>query len=490
MANSTKGSRAPTATQPDSAVATTAPAVNHPQQRTTVGAKLGRLKGALVAIASVGAIASGLVGYYTTYKTVAVGVAPASPAATANANAHALSILVLPFSNQTGDVQKAYVADAMTSSITSDLSRIRDAYVSSTLTALSYKDKPLTPQQIGKEAGVRFILQGNVLSSGEKIRIGVMLTDAQTGASLWSDTLDGDLTNLFALQERVTNQIASNIGREIVIIAARDSEKRHSSPKVADLLLRSAALNLKTRSLSVLQQIETTDRQILKLDPNNLNALTDLATALMRQALNFGNTMKPDAKEQKWEEVRAITVKVKELDPDNVDILLAAGYYAAKHDDFAGWRRSAELYLSLRPKDVLAYNAVGNVHIYSKEPEKAIAFFSKAISLDPSHPPEVIFTNMSRAYMQLDDMDKAQEWCIKGIETHSGYAGCYATLAMVYAAKGETAKLTAVLRDLRRIAPNYTVPENAKPQPSSPPAFIHYYETKYLPLWRKAGLPE
>ncbi len=142
-----------------------------------------------------GAVLSGLVGWYTTYKTVAVATtstsAPAgtaSPAAAAQA-INPLSILVLPFANQTGDPQKAYIADALTSSISADLTRLRDASWVPATTAFAYKDKALTLQQVAASAGVRFVLQGSVLASGEKLRITAQLADAQSGAQLWNETL-------------------------------------------------------------------------------------------------------------------------------------------------------------------------------------------------------------------------------------------------------------------------------------------------------------
>ncbi len=119
--------------------------------------KFKHVKGVIVAIAGGGAVLSGLVGYWTTYQKVKE-IAPASAVAAAQASRSALSILVLPIANQTGDAQKAYIADALTTSITSDLSRIRDAFIIPTATALTYKDKALSVQQVGKDAGVRFVL--------------------------------------------------------------------------------------------------------------------------------------------------------------------------------------------------------------------------------------------------------------------------------------------------------------------------------------------
>jgi len=206
--------------------------------------KLKHVKGILVAIAGGGAILSGLVGYWTTYQTVKESTAVSAISSSTAVDRSALSILVLPFSNQTGDVQKAYIADALTTSMTSDLSRIRDAFIIPTATALIYQNKSMTVQQIGKDAGVRFVLQGGVLSSGDTMRVSIQLADAQTGAQLWSETFTGALTHLFVLQDKVTTAVVNSIGREMVVVVARESETRKSTPKAADLMLRARAVLL------------------------------------------------------------------------------------------------------------------------------------------------------------------------------------------------------------------------------------------------------
>jgi len=242
--------------------------------------------------------------------------------------------------------------------------------------------------------------------------------------------------------------------------------------------------------LPVLQQIEALDRKALALEPDNVNALTDLAVSLFRQAYNFGNQTETDLREKQWAEVHAIAERVRTLDPNNADILYPMGFYASRHDDFSGWRTSAEAYLAARPKSLLPYIGLANMHIALAQPKDAIASLSQAISLDPRHPPETIFTNMARAHLALGDDNAAEDWCLKGTQTHPAYPNCYAILAMLYAGKGDTAHMQAALADLRRTAPRYRIPEFEQPQPSSPAAYRQFYEKRYLPLWRKAGLPE
>lgn len=478
----------------DSAAPTPASSPNPVTGRARAGlnrllGKLKHIKGPIVAIASVGAVLSGLVGYWTTYQTVKVGV-PAPTVSAASQITSPLSIMALPFANHTGDPQKAYIADALTTSITSDLSRIRDAFVIPTATAFTYKDKIASVQQVGRDAGVRFVLQGGVLSSGAIIRISAQLADTQSGAQLWSETFDGELTNLFALHDKVTTAVVNTIGREMVVVAARESEKRKSSPKVADLMLRARALDLKPQSLKNSQGSEALLRDVLALEPNNVSAMADLSDILTAQAHNYSGVLTPEAQERKYVEGRDLALKAKELDPGNPTVYWAIGSYAQSHDDFAGYRRANETLVSLQPKDAGAYNNLALSYLNGAEPQRAIELLTHAISLDPKDIATTVLLLMGRAYFMLDDNDVAIDWFLKSLEKNPAFPNTYTYLAMAYARKGDDAKARATVAELRRLAPNYTMPTAARPMSSSPAAYKEYFEKKFIPAWRKAGLPE
>ena len=275
--------------------------------------QLKRFRGPIAAIAAFGAVLSGFLGYWSAYQTVQRVVVPRSAPAVVTADAGPLSIVVLPFQNLTGDPNQAYVADGLTASLTSDLSRIRDAFIVDAKTAFAYKDKPLTAQQVGKDLGVHFVLQGNVQRNGTKIRISAQLADANSNAQLWSEIFEGDQSDLFALQDRVTTLVGSSIGRAMVIVAARESESRKSSPKVADLMLRARALNLKPISLKNLQQQEDLYRQALALEPGNLSAIADLGGTLIQEVQNFDDEMDQSVQEKKLVEGYTLALKAKDL---------------------------------------------------------------------------------------------------------------------------------------------------------------------------------
>jgi adenylate cyclase len=452
--------------------------------------QLKRFRGPIAAIAAFGAVLSGLLGYWSAYQTVEKVVVPKASPTVVTADAGPLSIVVLPFQNLTGDANQAYVADGLTASLTADLSRIRDAFIVNAATAFAYKDKPVTAQQVGKELGVHFVLQGSVQRNGTKIRISAQLADAISNAQLWSDTFEGDQSDLFALQDQVTARIGNSIGREIVIVAARESETRKSSPKAADLMLRAKALGLKPYTLKNLQQMEDLYRQVLALEPSNASAMARLAGSLISQPNNFRSQMDERTKERKFAEGRELALKAKELDPDIPAIYSAISTYAANHDDYEGHVRAEETLLSLAPKSPGAYNGLAVSFFDGGQPKRAIELLTQAINLDPKHPNDLILLNMGRAYFMLGDNDAAIEWCLRAIEKNATFPTTYAYLAMAYALKGEDSKARAAATQLRRLDPSYKVLQFEEVIPSQPAAFKEWYEKKLVPAVRKAGLPE
>jgi TolB-like protein/Flp pilus assembly protein TadD len=453
--------------------------------------QLKRFRGPIVAIAGIGAVLSGFLGYWRAYETVHSVVVPTAAPAAVAADAGPLSIVVLPFANLTGDSKEDYVADGLTASLTADLSRIRDAFIVNAATAFAYKDKPATAQQVGKDLGVHFVLQGSVQRSGTRIRINAQLADANSNALLWSENFEGDEADLFALQDQVTTRIGNSIGREMVIVAARQSEARKSSPRVADLMLRASALYFKPMSLQILQQEEAMYRQVLSLEPSHAGALAELAACLALQVDNFSIGMEPGVQEKKLREARDLALQAKGLDPDNPRVYVPLAVYAHFNGDADGALTAEETRLALEPKNPAAYNNVAALLLFRGESKRAIELETQALNLDPKHPSEHVLTVLGIAYFMQGDNDAAIKWLQKSLEADPAHIESYEFLAMAYALKGENAKAHAAAAELRRLNPKLTLSAvKAMFVALKTPKMDEWFDSEFAPTWRKAGLPE
>jgi len=415
---------------------------------------------------------------------------PGARLAGAHGPDRSLSVVVLPFANRTGDPEQEYLADGMTESLTMDLSRIRDAFIVNASTAFAYKNKPVAAQVLGRELGVRFVLQGSVQRMGPKIRINAQLADAASNALLWSETFEGDQSDLFALQDQVTARIANSIGREMVIIAGREAETRKSNPRVADLMLRAKAVTLNAApSFKDFQQVEALCRQVLALEPDHAGAMALLANSLTLQANDRVHCTDPATREMKYIEGRDLATRAKELDPGSPGIYMALALFAAAHDDYAGYRRAVETSFSLNTKDLRAYANMSNVLLKGGEPQRAIEVLTDAINLDPRRPLAAVIANMSWAHFMRGDNDAAIEWALRLSEMNPSSPQSYAVLAMAYQLKGDDARARVAAADLRRVGATFLLSSFA-PDPSSPAAYKQYFDERLAPAWRSAGLPE
>jgi adenylate cyclase len=402
------------------------------------------------------------------------------------------SIVVLPFTNLSGDPEQAYLSDGLTAKITTDLSRASGLFVIAATTANTFKDKQINVQQVGKDLGVRYALQGNVQRGGEKIRINAQLADTSSGGQLWAETFDGDRSDLFALQDRITSRIANSIGREIVIAAARESEARKTNPQAGDLLLRAMALRTKAGSLENIQQQEKLLREILVLDPNNVDAMARLATCLVNQRRVYINVLGPQVAEEKLKEGYSIALKAEELDPANALTYEALGVYFTFRRDLAQAIAAFQKGIALNRNHMPFYDGLARANLVSGEPKKAIEYAEQSLSLDPRGPQittSMIFLGLGHFFLGHDDL--AVEWLEKARAENPKNPNTLQHLAVAYAKKGDLVKAKATAVELFRIAPNFRL-SNAGiyPLATSPEALKKMWREVYMPAANKAGLPE
>src|SRR5271165_4123526 len=157
------------------------------------------------------------------------------------AQAAHLSIVVLPFANLSGDPAQDYFADGITENLTTDLSRIRNSFVIARNTAFTYKGKTVDAKEIGKELGVRYVLEGSAQRDGNRVRVNAQLIDAGTGAHLWAERFEEDVADLFKLQDQVVARLGNALGFELVKAEAQRGARSHSLD-VVDLDMRGWAV--------------------------------------------------------------------------------------------------------------------------------------------------------------------------------------------------------------------------------------------------------
>jgi tetratricopeptide (TPR) repeat protein len=380
----------------------------------------------------------------------------------------------------------------LTTKITTDLSRASGLFVIAATTANTFKDKQINVQQVGKDLAVRYVLQGNVQRSGEQIRINAQLADASSGGQLWAETFDGDRSDLFALQDRITSRIANSIGREIVVAAARESEARKSDPKAGDLLLRAVALTTKVPTLENLQQQEKLFRELLLLDPNNVDAMAQLASCLVSQGRRFISVLGPEVAEEKLEEGYSMSLKAKDLDSANALPYEVLGYYFIYRRDLAQAITAFQKGIALNRNYNPFYTGLALTSLISGEPKNGIGYAEQALSLDPRGPQIVtsmIFLGVGHFFLGHDDL--AIEWLEKARAEDPKGLLTLSNLAVAYAKKGDLVKAKATTAELLRIAPNFRLSNTSyHPFPSSPEAYKKLWRELYMPAANKAGLPE
>ena len=290
------------------------------------------------------------------------------------------SIVVLPFVNLSGDTNQDYLADVISDELTTGLSHFRDSFVISRSTAFTYKGKPINVQQIGKDLGVRYALEGSVQPSGDRLRVNAQLIDTESNAHLWADRFDENRSDLLQVQDAIVHRIAFAIGTKLIEDRSRRALTRAGNPNAEDLAFRCSAALMRTAWTAERDSAFRLCEQALEIDPQNVRALSHLSYKFTQRVAFFAS---PDAKAdlRRADELASLAIKI---DPGyhtahaaKGDALAAAGRYRDAIDSYG---RA----LMLAPNNILvglpvAYNFIG-------EPEQAIAYADKAMRLSPHDP--------------------------------------------------------------------------------------------------------
>jgi adenylate cyclase len=400
-----------------------------------------------------------------------VGLPEDSPAEPAH-----LSIVVLPFTNLSGDPSQDYYADGITENLTTDLSRIPKSFVIASNTAFTYKGKNVDAKEIGKELGVRYVLEGSVQRDQNRVRVNAQLIDAESGAHLWADRFEEDVTDLFKLQD----EVVARLGRSLdFALTKAEAEKggRSKNPDAVDLTMRGNDLmwQCPKEFRECVHEARALYERVLEIDPNDVGALNQSAQTYVFDWLNgWGEPgTNYDAK------ILGPANKAIDLAPDNPEVYFAKAQYLGLSRRPSEALDAANAGLAINPNEVgaraIVENSVGQY-------ERAKADMERAIRLSPRDRFVGVFhIDLGEAEIGLGHFDAAIEEFRKAIDSGERPFYAYTNLAAAYAHAGRMDEAKAALAEARRLNPAITIKWLKEHTPNLPASFDGL---------RKAGLPE
>ena len=325
-----------------------------------------------------------------------------------------LSIVVMPFTNLSKDSDQQYFADGMTEDLTTDLSRIADLFVISRNTAFTYRNKPVDAKQIGRELGVRYVLEGSVQRSGNQLRVTAQLIDATTDAHLWADRFDRDAGELFALQNEITGRNATALNLEIIDAEAAQPTE---NPDALDYILRGrAAWNKGPTRDSYAQAISLFERA-LAFDPRSADAQSRLAGALAARA----NVKLTDAAAADIARAEGLIAQVLEASPRSPFAHWVKGQVLRAQGRCEEAIPEYETVIALNRNFLGAYSNLGWCKFVRGSIEELIPLQEQAIRLSRYHPfIGYFYALIGLAHLLQSRTEEAIIWFEKGRQRQSG----------------------------------------------------------------------
>jgi adenylate cyclase len=389
------------------------------------------------------------------------------------------SIIVLPFTNMSGAAEPEFFADGLTEDILTDLSRFRELFVISRNTSFKYKGQTVDVKKVARELGVRYVVEGSVRKSGNRVRITVQLIDAGSDHHIWAERYDRDLEDIFAIQDEVTSAIVATLpGRLEADARSRAERKPPANMAAYECVLEAKVLHHRSNRDDNFRAIGLIERAI-ELDPRYGHAHAWRA-CILGQQWGYG-----------WCEDRAATETVIEqeleialgLDQNDSDVhrILAAVRVIRNDLDKAAFHQQRGL--ALNPNDDLLVVQQGEILTWLGQAEEGIAWIRKAMRLNPYHP-ERFWFHLARAQFAARSYAEAIE-SLRHISApdslhHALIAACHAQL-------GNSPDAAAHAAEVLKRVPGFSIGEHCLP-------VLHYRRESDLAhhreSLRKAGLPE
>jgi len=392
------------------------------------------------------------------------------------------SIAVLPFTNMSGDPEQEYFADGVVDEITTALSRLRWLFVIARNSSFTYKGKPVNVKQVGRDLGVRYVLEGSVRKAANRVRITAQLIDAGSGVHLWADKFDGTLEDIFDLHDQVARDVAGAVEpnlREAEI--DRSLRKPTTSLDAYELYMRGLAAfrDLSTDSLRVAMELT---RQAIDLDPHFARALALRALCIQHQ-----QSGKDDDPEARGEALRLAHAALAASSDDWEAASLAATVISSMGGSIETALSASQRALMLNPNGCLALVHNGWIQCIAGNPAAAIDPFTRALRLSPRDPFRGFGeAGLALAYRDLGQPQEALIWAQRAIMSLPLLASGYRTSAVALIDLGRVDEAREAIAQLLK----------ARPQERIRPEFVRRHNRNrataegWIAALRQAGLPD
>jgi adenylate cyclase len=360
------------------------------------------------------------------------------------------SIAVLPFHNMSGDPEQEYFVDGLVEDIITALSRFKSLFVSARNSSFSYKGKSPDTRLVGRELGVRYVVEGSIRRTARRIRVTAQLVDSLTGSHIWAEHFDRVLEDVFAVQEEITNAIVGEIAPQIELTErAKANRPRPDNLTAYEIAVRAWAHQLEGRNKAerpLIEQAIQEAREALAIDPTSARALHALAraqgTALF---LQFAPDREKALQEANWAAARAV-----ELDPTDAFgyaqrgiLAMLGGQFDRYPDALMDARRAHEM----NPNDTFILRIVGDLEAGAGEPERALEHLHEVLRLSPRDPHRhITCSTLAFASFAAKQYEEGMRWASRALNDMPGMLQAHCNLAICCVGAGAIDRAKAAFK--------------------------------------------
>ena len=363
------------------------------------------------------------------------------------------SIAVLPFTNMSGDPEQEYFSDGISEDIITDLSKIAGLTVIARNSSFAFKGRSVDVRTVGRDLGVRSVLEGSIRRAGNRVRITAQLIDAATGAHVWADRYDRELTDIFEVQDEVTRRIVDAL--KVTLNPAENTrmdERGTPNIEAYDYFLRGRELLLgSAKNRDTFEQSKKSLMRAIDLDPSYAQAYAGLAFAYIFDHQNRWS----DDPDGSLPLAKRYAEQAIQKNPKEPLARVVAAIVASSRRDLDRATSEAQIALSLNPNYAMAYNVIGAIHTFSGQPLEAIPMIERAMRLDPTQSEQYLHF-LGMAYLLAGKYETAISHFTERIRLVPGTDFSRAPLASALGHLGEIDEARRIWSELMEINPKYS----------------------------------